>query len=117
MVLLFLIVIAELTDSARPPPLPPDPATAPSAMYPEPAPPLPPMPTINPLFINSTPPGNDPFTVNAGVPVELLLTNTPLLIVAITLMVWFHPALTAKVRRFALVVLLAIVNEKALALP
>jgi hypothetical protein len=61
--------------------------------------------------MRSTPPGNDPLMVSPGVPVLLALRYTPELIVATTLLVWFHPALIAKVRRFALVWLLAIVKE------
>jgi hypothetical protein len=44
------------------------------------------MPAIVPLLIRSTPPGNDPLTVSAAVPVPLLLMNIPPLIVAITLL-------------------------------
>jgi hypothetical protein len=39
------------------------------------------------------------------------------LIVATTLLDWFQPALTASVRKLALVWLLLIVNENSLALP
>jgi hypothetical protein len=44
------------------------------------------MPIIKPLLIRSTPPGNDPSTVNPGVPVELLLMVVVVLMVATTLL-------------------------------
>jgi hypothetical protein len=42
---------------------------------------------MKPLLTSSTPPGKEPLTVRAGVPVELLEMYTPELIVALTLLV------------------------------
>jgi hypothetical protein len=39
---------------------------------------------MNPPFTRVTPPGNDPLTVNAGVPVELLEMYTPELMTALS---------------------------------
>jgi hypothetical protein len=66
-----------------------------------------------PLFVSVTPPGNEPLTVNAGVPVLVEEMTTPLEIVAMTNDDSFQPALTASVRRFALFWLLLIVNKKS----
>jgi hypothetical protein len=77
MVLLFVIEIAELTERAKPPEEPP--------YVGAPLLPLPPIPTIMPPFISDTPPGKDPLTVRAGVPVESDDMYTPELIVATSL--------------------------------
>jgi hypothetical protein len=70
-----------------------------------------------PLLISETPPGNDPLTVSAGVPVLVEEIVTPPLIVATTLAVPGHPALTARVLRLASVWLLEIVKAYSLDLP
>jgi hypothetical protein len=80
MMLLFVIDIAELTERAKPPEVLPV-----SGVLVDPFLPLLPIPTITPPFISDTPPGKDPLTVRAGVPVELDDMYTPELIVATSL--------------------------------
>jgi hypothetical protein len=58
-----------------------------------------------------TPPGKEPLTVNAGVPVELLLMYTPEEIVACNADEPFHPAAVAREARFAFVLFVEMVNE------
>jgi hypothetical protein len=71
---------------------------------------LPPRPKITPLFINSTPPGKEPLTVHAGVPVEVEKIVTPELIVQTNLEDWFHPAAIAALLKLKLLV--SAVTEK-----
>jgi hypothetical protein len=55
----------------------------------------PPAPEIVPLFVITTPFGNDPDIVNAALPVLVEFIVTPLAIVTISFDVPFHPALVA----------------------
>lgn len=68
------MVVAEDTESAKPPALPALPGIMLVTLLPPPCPPFPPMPTMNPLLVSCTPPGKLPLMVRAGVPVLLLLT-------------------------------------------
>lgn len=117
MMLLLVIVTAVETLIARPPEAPGCPRIPVPESVGFPRPPAPPMPMINPLFISSTPPGNEPSITRPVVPVLLELTITPELMVATTFVDWFHPAATASDLKLALVVLLEIVNANWLALP
>jgi hypothetical protein len=56
------------------------------------------MPTIVPLFVTVTPPGNDPWIVIAAVPVVLDEIITPLLIFTTNAEEPFQPAVTAPAR-------------------
>ena len=82
-----------------------------------PTPPLPPRPTIVPLLTNSIPLGQEPLIVKPGVPTVSEVITTPPLIVATTFILWFHPAFTASVRRFALVCEDVIENANVLLFP
>jgi hypothetical protein len=77
------MVIAVETANAKPAA---DPAVAVGLLVaPAPFPPAPPIPTIKPLFTSETPPGKEPLTVSAAVPVEFDEMYMPEPIVAATL--------------------------------
>jgi hypothetical protein len=97
-----LIDTGEEIERAAPPDAPGDPG-GPAFAIPiafAPAPPFPPRPTITPLFISSTPPGNAPSIVSAGVLVLGEEIVTPELIVATTFEVPVHPAASADDLKF-----------------
>jgi hypothetical protein len=70
-----------------------------------------------PLLTSVTPPAHAPFIVSASVPTAVEDITTPVPIVATTGIVWFHPAATASVRKFAFVWFAEIVNAKEFVLP